>query len=513
MYKRIILLLLISSLLSVGFAQKNKRKSNARAPKNTYFEMLVNGSKDLNSFYCPEKKITFDFSVLDTNIKIIKYCWYNRLKSINLCGTSPIEISFPIIAPYPYTNTYPVELYIEYNTPGSTTSLFDTIISVINIDHVRVIMDTTVCQGKNITVPTLHGDTTFFNVQSDKFTTDKLGVSASGCDSLLTWHIEMIPYTRDTLRFEDHGYKICEGRSITVVTGLGNTYTYTHVDHDIITPYDTLKSATECDRLVCLLIEMSPYIKEQYTVSSCDSLFWGKDELGEDIVYRESETVERKFLSGSLDPCCDCDTIRELVITIVDTAKLEIGDYQDEFCKGEMGGEIKLNTNFTAFDWIYIDKKDTTLAVKEKIFEIEFPGFYSVWAYMDTSLYDTLKDLRIFNHCAKGIDGLLVAECPLIIPDIITPNGDGKNDVFGIKKLNPDRDNELTIYDRWGKIVFQQKNYKCVFKKDVYENIKDAFSGISRGGQKLPEGTYTYAFKYDSRPKSKLYKGVLVIMR
>jgi gliding motility-associated-like protein len=108
---------------------------------------------------------------------------------------------------------------------------------------------------------------------------------------------------------------------------------------------------------------------------------------------------------------------------------------------------------------------------------------------------------------------LKVEDCDLIIPNVITPNGDGMNDVLGIKKLNPKRPNELTIYDRWGKTVFHQKNYKCVFKGNEYLNKEEAFEGLSQSGQKLPEGTYYYAFKYDAIPKVKKYTGTIVILR
>jgi gliding motility-associated-like protein len=176
-----------------------------------------------------------------------------------------------------------------------------------------------------------------------------------------------------------------------------------------------------------------------------------------------------------------------------------------------MGGTISLETNFTAFDWTYIDG-DSLWTVFFKIILIEYPGYYHVLAYMDTSLYDTLPDLRIVN-CSLMAD-TLVTDCKLVIPNVITPGGNGSNDFLGIKKLNPLRENELTIYDRWGKSVFHQKNYKCIFKGSDYVNTEEAFKGLSRGGQKLPDGTYYYAFKYASIPEKdrKTYTGVISII-
>jgi len=211
------------------------------------------------------------------------------------------------------------------------------------------------------------------------------------------------------------------------------------------------------------------------------------------------------------NPDLGCDTLRTLHITIIDERKLTINFSQDEFCKGDdMKGDIKLETNFTAFDWLYKDK-DSTFTIYEKSFSISEPGYYYVKAYMDTSLYDTLTNLRIV--CCSETADILVEDCPLIIPNVITPNGDKVNDWLGIKKLNLQRDNELIIYDRWGKNVFQQKNYRCLFKENKYYNVEEAFAGLSRGGQPLPEGTYYYVFKYHAIPKKKTYTGIFTILR
>jgi gliding motility-associated-like protein len=127
-------------------------------------------------------------------------------------------------------------------------------------------------------------------------------------------------------------------------------------------------------------------------------------------------------------------------------------------------------------------------------------------------LYKVLTDLQITN-CSLTAD-TLAADCKLIIPNIITPNNDGMNDFFAIRKLNLERENELTIYDRWGKNVFRKKNYKSIFKNGEYLNIdKDTFIGLTRGGQKLPDGAYYFSFVYDALPKKITYSGTIVIIR
>ena len=47
----------------------------------------------------------------------------------------------------------------------------------------------------------------------------------------------------------------------------------------------------------------------------------------------------------------------------------------------------------------------------------------------------------------------------IIIPNVITPNGDGKNDLFTIQNLQFYANSKLTIFDRWGNQVYSTSNY------------------------------------------------------
>jgi len=64
------------------------------------------------------------------------------------------------------------------------------------------------------------------------------------------------------------------------------------------------------------------------------------------------------------------------------------------------------------------------------------------------------------------------------MPTGITPNGDGKNDVFVIRGLDDYADNTIMIYNRWGNKVFEQSPYLNNWK------------GTNQHGDLLQEGTY-----------------------
>ncbi|WP_379076658.1 T9SS type B sorting domain-containing protein [Pedobacter vanadiisoli] len=47
----------------------------------------------------------------------------------------------------------------------------------------------------------------------------------------------------------------------------------------------------------------------------------------------------------------------------------------------------------------------------------------------------------------------------LKIPNVFTPNGDGKNETFSIEHLDRYIENQLTIINRWGSTVYEKKGY------------------------------------------------------
>lgn len=93
--------------------------------------------------------------------------------------------------------------------------------------------------------------------------------------------------------------------------------------------------------------------------------------------------------------------------------------------------------------------------------------------------------------------------CPEpVIPDVITPNGDGINDKWEITCLMYFPDNHMSVYNRWGVIVYQA---------DGYDNNWDASWNIDKGP--LPDGTYVYVFSVVIGGETKKYSGTLTVAR
>lgn len=84
--------------------------------------------------------------------------------------------------------------------------------------------------------------------------------------------------------------------------------------------------------------------------------------------------------------------------------------------------------------------------------------------------------------------GSLINENGLTVYDVMTPNGDGDNEVFTIEGIEL-FDNTLKIFNRWGVLVYETQNYK-----NDWKGISDGRATLAKK-EKLPAGTYFYVLE------------------
>jgi gliding motility-associated-like protein len=104
----------------------------------------------------------------------------------------------------------------------------------------------------------------------------------------------------------------------------------------------------------------------------------------------------------------------------------------------------------------------------------------------------------LFGSAYYFFDDFSLIECdsiiptlPFLIPNTFTPDGNGFNDFFTIQSIPPNT--QLTIYNRWGTVVYQSNNY---------QNNWD--------GGTCTDGVYYYIV---NTATGKQYKGTLTILR
>jgi gliding motility-associated-like protein len=83
--------------------------------------------------------------------------------------------------------------------------------------------------------------------------------------------------------------------------------------------------------------------------------------------------------------------------------------------------------------------------------------------------------------CPPSSDSVTVflEECSVRVPNIMVPDGDGKNDRFYILGLEKHPESRLVIYNRWGLKIYESSDYK------------NDWEG-THNGKKVPDGVYYY---------------------
>ena len=101
------------------------------------------------------------------------------------------------------------------------------------------------------------------------------------------------------------------------------------------------------------------------------------------------------------------------------------------------------------------------------------------------------------DACPPEFDSVMVTVRDLTVPSLITPNNDGKNDFLIIQGIELQERTELTIFDRRGTRVFENKNYD------------NQWDGQDYNGNPLPDDTYFYVIKTDGKSRT----GYIVIRK
>ena len=176
----------------------------------------------------------------------------------------------------------------------------------------------------------------------------------------------------------------------------------------------------------------------------------------------------KKYLSFTLDECNLCfpfnllDSCENIIVDFGDNSALQLYGGQSVCHQYEVENEYEVCLNFIRFDASGIEclRFDTCLTIP-----VLCP---------DLSLCD-LADI--------------------IVPNGLSPNGDNINDILKIKAPKECEKFNISVYNRWGQLVWVQAEYD------------NTWAGQSLNGQSLPDGTYYIILSLpDAKDKGKVYK-------
>lgn len=116
----------------------------------------------------------------------------------------------------------------------------------------------------------------------------------------------------------------------------------------------------------------------------------------------------------------------------------------------------------------------------------------------------TIEICDLLNACTQAIITVNV-EGDVIVYNGFSPNGDSKNPYFRIANITTlEPQNKVSIFNRWGDLVFEQ---------DAYDNNTRKFDGKNNNGNELPSGTYFYRIQFTGNTNREPMTGFLTIKK
>lgn len=126
------------------------------------------------------------------------------------------------------------------------------------------------------------------------------------------------------------------------------------------------------------------------------------------------------------------------------------------------------------------------------------------WSIGELALVETMINNKgiITNGLLQPVLPIhMITEAFIVSPtNILTFNGDGINDVWVIKDLDKYSENEVTIFDRAGRVVFTTKNYQNTWNGTLADIP-------------LAEDTYYYVITLKKDGQKGVVKGFITIVK
>jgi len=248
------------------------------------------------------------------------------------------------------------------------------------------------------------------------------------------------------------------------------------------------------DSIVTLHLTILPITYGVDSVTACDSYEWPAN----GIRYFDSvDTVSALLPEANV---YGCDSIVKLVLALMysDTASAQTEHicghegytwYDSVYVEsGTYERRVAKQSGCDSVDYLFLFVHDTShYYVYDTCRYNQLPWTYSQREYYDKVENDVFELLDVYG-CDSVVHYFLqpIWECMdyLQFPSVVTPNGDGVNDRFIVYNLVNEGcylNNRLTIYNRWGFLIYDRENIKS------NDEFWDAEGAI--------EGTYFFRFE------------------
>ncbi len=221
-----------------------------------------------------------------------------------------------------------------------------------------------------------------------------------------------------------------------------------------------------------------------YSASGGTSYLWSTGEIGSSITYAPTASSDLwvKAVTGN------CSSFPDSAKIYVDLNQpIASAGFDQTICRYE---SIELTASGgQSYHWVLGDSIENPLLQST----IVTPLKTDTYRVVVTNLVcrDSADVIITVDRC--------LTELPSELPQVITPNGDGKNDALVFTDIDYFTNAKLTVYNRWSNIVFEGEHYN------------NDWEGTTTNGSLLPDGTYFYVLELGNGREP--YKNYIMIQR
>lgn len=452
-------------------------------------------SQNNGSQNCNLALIKMDISKLTANIQFRKDSTHCQNEPIRFYNESTGGLEYKWIFPdgstskdydaeyyFPETGNYKVKLIAIDSTQCPYSDTTEIGIEVITIPEITIDLDTFLCNSGNLNISVIGGpndnnyrwwtktkalnsNTGFINVSPDK-TTDYFASYQNKCGIDTTEITIPVYYVPESNTFFD---SVCSWEDFEVYYPLQDSTTLREQNNQ---PYsyteDTLKISTQNDASYIFIKEGSCGIgRDTFNLENIEIEYEKSNDTTVCAGKRARINVNTSNNINWTSPLLH-DSARANNVQFLNPTSSNYYPFTVSFGGCEMQDTVEVSVFQQPYQQI---EKDYTIDFGEKIDLQLNPNYKYEWTpnrYLDCNNCASVRTepQEDINYKIRYVDsvGCVVIDSidinvifPLYIPNVFTPNGDSKNDIFYAYTFNVD-DFEMRIYNRWGELIFISDN-------------------------------------------------------
>lgn len=187
------------------------------------------------------------------------------------------------------------------------------------------------------------------------------------------------------------------------------------------------------------------------------------------------------------DGLCDAATVTIDVLPVEEPQPVAVLDQYTTNEDEAVSGDVSTNDiNLDGYIYSVLSEPSNGTVIMNE------DGTFTYTPNMDYNGFDEFvyQACDMIGNCYNATVNIIIVPQPddvLEIPLGFSPNGDGTNDKFSITNIDSYPNNKLSIFNRWGNVIYEKAPYT---NDSEWDGTTDS-GGVSFGSM-VPEGTYFY---------------------